>query len=202
MLDGMSLKISPGNSKIGGIPNLSFPPIVTCNPDIKCGKDCYALKAYCRWPSVKGAWDHNYKLYLEDSKRFFNDFCLFLAIEQPQRFRLFVGGDFPDQGFFYTMVDIVSTYKNTSFLCFTKQYDFVEPYVKYIPENFKVILSMWPGMEVPDMTDYMPTAWLSCDDRAPLDKAHVKCPGKCDECDYLCWDAVSVDLPVIFDKHR
>lgn len=201
MLDGMSLKISPGNLKIGSVPNLSLPPVKTCKPNVKCAKGCYALKFYRIFSVVRNAWDLNHKLYLEDPERFFNDFCIFLTLKRPERFRLFVGGDFPDPEFFHTILEIVTTYRETSFLCFTKQYDFVKPYVGNIPKNFKLILSMWEGMEVPDIADHMPTAWLSCDDRAPFDKAHIRCPGKCDECGYLCWDAVSTDLPVIFDKH-
>ena len=48
-------KISEKNTKMGWIPSVSLPPIITCRPNAPCKKDCYALKAYrCYKRTKKG----------------------------------------------------------------------------------------------------------------------------------------------------
>lgn len=204
MLDGMVLKISNGNSKIGDVPNLSLPPITTCRPQVPCIGDCYALKAYNRWPNVKNAWESNLKLYLEDPDKFWGDLCLFLAVTNSRRFRLFVGGDFPDTEFFARIMDIFRTYSSISVLCFTKRYEFVYKHIDTVPSNVNLIISTWPGLKVPDIVRVFPSAWLEGDERFYdwfPDNPVIYCPGKCGECGYKCWNGVSVDLPVIMKKH-
>lgn len=67
----MKLHISNGNTKLGQVPNISFPPVKTCRKKVPCAKDgCYALKFYRMWPAVKNAWDENYKLYKKDPAQF------------------------------------------------------------------------------------------------------------------------------------
>lgn len=204
MLDGMLLKISLGNSKIGGVPNLSLPPIATCRPGAPCANICYAKHAYNRWPNVKKAWDSNLSLYLEDPDKFWHDLCLFLAVGNYRRFRLFVGGDFPDEMFFVKSMDIFSTYKDISILCFTKRYEYVNNNLDDIPDNVNLVISAWPGLEVPDLVRVLPSAWLQGDERFfdwfP-ESPYVNCPGNCDTCGHQCWHAVSPELPVIFKQH-
>lgn len=195
----MLLKISPGNSKLGTVPNISLPPIVTCMDNAPCIKDCYAKQFYLMWPNVRAAWSNNYKLYMEDPDKLFGDLIVFLTLESPRRFRLFVGGDFPDQEFFVRFMDIIWSFPKIEFLCFTKRYEFVKD-CGVVPDNFKLVLSIWPGLEIPDWTDKFPTAWLSCDDRFKSE-TYIKCGGKCYDCGYQCWSAISPELPVVFDKH-
>jgi len=202
MLDGMRLKISQGNSKIGGVPNLSLPPVLTCRENAPCIKECYARKSYDRWPAVRRAWDSNLELYKTEPEVFFNDLCLYLAVAQPRRFRLFVGGDFPDVEFFVRFVDIAETYHTTQFLCFTKQYEFLHGVD--IPDNLNLVLSIWPGLEMPHGSLDSPTAWLSTDTRFDTyytNQPFIHCPGSCDTCGHQCWHGISVDLPVKFDPH-
>lgn len=40
----MEIKISNGNIKMGKIPSVSLPSIVTCRQDCICSKKCYAHK--------------------------------------------------------------------------------------------------------------------------------------------------------------
>lgn len=200
MFDGMELKISRGNSKIGQTPNLSLPPIVTCRDNVPCARDCYAKRSYIQYPRVRECWGGNLKLYLEKPEKFFSDLTVYLSIKRPRRFRLFVGGDFPDAKFFDKMLDIVFSYPDINFLCFTKRYEFAIRWQGYIPSNYKLVLSMWPGLDLPEGYEKFPTAWLSEDDRFNFD-TYIKCKGKCSECGYQCWSAINPELPVVFDKH-
>lgn len=200
MLDGVRLKISPGNSKLGPVPNISLPPILTCRDDAPCVKDCYAKQFFIMYPNVRNAWSKNYHLYKEDQLTFWGDLVMFLTLERPRRFRLFVGGDFPDKEFFDKFLDIAITFSDINFLCFTKRYEFVEDAIGCVPPNLKLVLSIWPGLEIPDCACQFPTAWLSNDDRFQAE-TYIKCGGKCYDCGYQCWSAISPELPVVFDKH-
>lgn len=196
------LKISPGNKKIGKIPNLSFPPGVTCTPDIPCLNDgCYAMKAYRMYPNVREAWDSNYRLYLEDQSAFFSELIMFFHEHHPERFRLFVGGDCPDEAFFVSMCDILYAWPAVNVLMFTKRYEWALANLSQIPPNFKVVLSMWPGKPLPEGWEALPSAWLEEDARRPKDQIHIKCPGSCSDCEHQCWDALSTELPVFFNRH-
>lgn len=195
----MRIKISSRNSKIGNIPNLSLTPGESCVPGVPCYTEgCYALNAYNRWPNVQNAWDANLEFYEEDPTRFFSEFGQSISAIEPERFRLFVGGDFPDE-YFYNIFSkmIVSNHEKTSFLVFTKRYEYD---YDNLPVNLKVILSTWPGLPLPTRTD-IPWAWLEEDPRRP-DQDYFVCVGNCTNCGHICWDKVSPDCPVVFRKHR
>ena len=200
--NGKTIKISLGNSKIGNVPNLSLPPIITCRAEAPCAGNCYAAKCYNRWSSVKNAWDHNFALYEEDRESFFRQLHHWLRMNEPRRFRFFVGGDFPDRLFMRRIFKVIKDNRNISFLAFTKQYEMVDNLYSEIPSNLNLILSMWPDLEVPDLVNYLPSAWLTTDDR--FDKyftTYISCKENCAECMYSCWSAVSPNLPVKFNLH-
>lgn len=197
MSDGMRLKISEGNSKLGKVPNLSLPPVITCRPDVPCSADCYAVKFYRMWLTVRDAWDANLQFYREDPDGFFHDLILYLAMKKPKRFRLFVSGDFPDEIFFDRIMDVFGSYPDTQVLCFTKRFE----YPLYIaPQNVNLVLSMWPDLEIPEIAADFPCSWLAEDDRRP-EATHIRCVSNCVECGYKCFTAVSCDLHCVFDKH-
>jgi hypothetical protein len=194
----MKLTISEGNSKIGRVPNVSMTPIVTCRSVVPCHKECYAMKSYRMYPNVRTAWDGNYQYYMADPQGFFRDFILYLVEHNPQRFRMFVGGDVPDKMFFAMLCEAVTPYPGTSFLMFTKRYDL--PF-EMAPDNLKVVLSTWPGLELPDRLNEMPIAWQADDLRRPVNEPFISCPGACDACGHQCWSAASPDLHIVFTRH-
>ena len=53
------VSISAGNRKMGAIPSVSLPPIVTCPNCKECAKKCYAAKMCRIYPSVKKAYDND-----------------------------------------------------------------------------------------------------------------------------------------------
>jgi len=191
----MRLKISEGNSKLGKIPNLSLPPITTCRVDVPCAEACYARKSYRMYLNVRNAWDSNWALYQEDPELFFGDLINYLARKKPERFRLHVSGDCPDQRYFNRMADIFHHFQGTKCLMFTKRYD-----LQMSGTTIKVVLSTWPGMDLPENNN-LPWAWLEEDPRLPKDEPYIHCPGGCDACGMRCWDGVSAELPVVFSRH-
>jgi Gene product 88 len=195
--NGMRLKISPRNSKLGPLPNLSLPPVTTCRIDAPCIHDCYAMNFYRMWPTVRNAWDNNLALYQNDPDGFFYDLCLYLATENPPRFRIHVGGDFPDEVYFIRMMDVCASYPSTQFLAFTKRYDYP---LHNKPDNVNIILSMWPGLEIPDCINDFPAAWLEEDPRCPTG-TRIVCEDYCPSCGHKCFYAAAPELPVIFKKH-
>ena len=66
--------ISTGVSKLGAsIPSINLPPIVTCNPDAPCFKECYARRGHFMYQNVKNKYIDNLKAYKENPKQFFED---------------------------------------------------------------------------------------------------------------------------------
>ena len=76
----MRIKISERNSKIGPVPNISFPPGKSCilNAPCFCKDGCYAIGPYTRWPNVRNAWDFNLDLYYENPDLFMEEFSDYL----------------------------------------------------------------------------------------------------------------------------
>lgn len=92
------VKISRGNSKLGKIPNINLPPVVTCEKGVPCAnKECYALKAFKQYKNVRDAWGHNLKVYLENSTHYFESIINQLKkIKNVFRFRWHSSGDIVD----------------------------------------------------------------------------------------------------------
>ena len=179
----MKLHISTGNTKLGNIHNISLPPIVTCSPDIKCGKDCYARGITRRWKAVRLAWERNLAIYKSDHGAYFTTINDWLVLYSPAAFRWHVGGDIPDRAYLDGMIDIAKRFPHIKFMFFTKRYDWVTDEV-VLPTNLRCRISAWPYMKLPESRH--PKAWIRGDMRAPADAA--VCTGKCEDC-MTCWDS-------------
>lgn len=194
----MEIKISKKNSKIGAIPNLSLPPGRSCVGGVPCYQDgCYAKGPYNRYPNTKKAWDMNLNLFYANSNSFFDQFHRWVWQNEPERFRMFVGGDFPNLKFYEMFEDLCGVNPTTDFLVFTKRYDYD---FSHKPDNLKVLLSTWPGYPLPKNKD-LPWTWLEEDERRPTD-SFLMCPGGCEDCGHQCWEIASPEIPVVFKKHR
>ena len=192
----MNIKISSGNTKLGSIPNLNLPPVKTCREGVPCAKDCYAMKAWRQYPVTRKAWSSNLDLYNEDPATFFGEFEMYLRKKNPKIFRVHSAGDMPDESYWFMLHGLMLDNPGTVFLIFTKryEYDFSD-----LPKNASVVLSIWPGLELPDNTD-LPWAWLKDDSRMPADAYYFMCPGSCDDC-HVCWDKLSSNVHVCFRRH-
>ena len=188
--------ISSGNDKIGKIPNVSLPPIISCVPGVPCGseKTCYSLKAWAQYPNVRAARLHNWKLWLTQPKRYFSDLRKFLSKKNPPYFRFHTDGDIPNIDYFNRMVRLAQEFPRTRFLCFTKRYNM--PFHE-CPFNLTVIPSAWPGMELPQ---FKRIAWMEDGRELRYRHARFDCNKGCDEC-FACWHIQDIGMDVVFKKH-
>jgi hypothetical protein len=212
-IDGVT--ISEGNTKLGTIPNLSMPPLVTCKPGVKCAKDCYARKSWKQYPNVREAWLGNYWAYRTDPRTFFGAVEAYLRLKQPRRFRIHVAGDFFEQEYVNRWAELIKAVPYVHFLAFTKAWHLdLRPLYQgprdettlafaEVP-NLALVYSRWPGDNAPwDTWHYQAhkQAWMkdpaNPDPRIPTNAR--PCAGNCTECT-LCWD-LDAGCNVVFEKH-
>lgn len=197
------LHISKGNSKMGSIPSFSLPSGVTCSKQAcaTCLHDCYYRRHVERFPKVREYGKMNLeacKNSLKEVEKYLNWY--FDSPTSPRLFRIHVGGDFFNAEYFAMWVRVIAAHPETQFLAFTKQFDVVSEYSGTIPANFSLVLSAWPGMDIPDeLQTRFPIAWMQdgSEWRVPYDA--VECNGNCAECGAKCWALDGYD--VVFHKH-
>jgi hypothetical protein len=97
------IHISPGNTKMGKVPSVSFPPCTTCAPDAPCKKVCYARKAYRMYEATRKAYQRNLRIYRRSPVTFWNQLDEYLERKQPRFFRFHVSGDIPDANYLATL---------------------------------------------------------------------------------------------------
>ena len=191
----MKLFISKGNNKLGKIPNISLPPVITCINSFYCKQDCYALRIYIRTPIAKQRWDENYKLLKNNIIKYFLDLADYLHDNKPEYFRYHVAGDIINNNYFALMLSIADLNPNTKFLAFTKNFNLN---FSDIPDNLSIILSIFPNMPIPKID--LPKAWMQdgTENRIPSDA--IICKKKCDSCG-KCWHLKELKKDVILFKH-
>ena len=143
------VSISRGNAKMGNIPSLSLPPIISCSKEACkfCGKKCYAAKiARLRPKTVGAAYQRNLDILKSDPEQFWREVDAALMINR--FFRFGVSGDIYDKDYFANMVRLARKNSHCQILCFTKQFDIVNDYLAEhkLPKNLHVIFSAWRGM--------------------------------------------------------
>lgn len=195
-----NIKISPGNTKIGKIPNINLPPGRSCRLGVPClSSGCYALKAYRMYPSTQKAWDQNYYFFINNPDDYFNEIESWLLSKktQPQYFRWHSSGDIVSQKYLDGMISISNKFNNIKFLAFTKQFDFD---FSNIPQNLFIIMSMWPNFIYPQQyKDIFTFSWMDdgTDKRIPQESVY-QCPGSCPTC-MKCWTKDFKNI--VFKKH-
>lgn len=198
----MKTKISNGNSKVGRIPNLSLTPGRSCSPEAckTClSGGCYAMKSYRQYKNVRAAWDTNTELALNDLATMERDLTAYFgSMVAPRFFRLHVGGDFISREYAEMWARVAAAAPSTNFLAFTKQWDHVRG-IEF-PGNFSLVLSAWPGTEIPaDLRERYSVAWLD-DGSEEIPASAMECPGNCETCG-ACWGLSRMGIDVRFRKH-
>ena len=198
----MKIHISGKNSKLGQIPNISLVPGKTCSPEA-CKTcltgGCYALKAYRQYKQTRAAWDENTALAMHDIKSMRTQLmAYFSGLNAPRFFRIHVGGDFVSHEYAVMWADIAEKNPFTNFLVFTKQWDIVRDVVW--PSNISVVLSAWPGTEIPaDLLQRFSVAYMD-DGTTDIPADALECPGNCETCG-VCWSLARRGINVAFKKH-
>lgn len=198
----MKTKISNGNSKVGRIPNLSLTPGRSCSKEAckTClSGGCYAMKSYRQYKNVRAAWDSNTELALNDLATMERDLTAYFgSMVAPRFFRLHVGGDFISREYAEMWARVAAAAPGTNFLAFTKQWDHVRG-IEF-PGNFSLVLSAWPGTEIPaDLRERYSVAWLD-DGSEAIPASAMECPGNCETCG-ACWGLSRMGIDVRFHKH-
>jgi hypothetical protein len=184
-----TISISKGNSKMGFIPSVSLPPIITCADDCTCAKKCYAAKLCRIYGTVRKAYNRNLEILKNDMDSYFLQ--VKAAAMVTKYFRYHVSGDIPDMNYLDQMVKLAEDLPGTTFLAFTKQYNFINNFLQYaqIPSNLKIIFSAWPGMPM-DNPHNLPVAHVIFKGQEPDDSWKI-CGGNCSECACRgvgCWE--------------
>jgi hypothetical protein len=192
----MKLTISTGNVKLGKIANVSLPPVQSCRPGVLCAGKCYAKKSYRMYPNVRNAWDGNLELYRNNRFEYFFGISKWLETHRAEFFRWHVSGEIQDEFYWEAMKTIAESFNCTKFLVFTKMYDldFSE-----IPDNLSVVLSTWPGMELPD-NNFLPRAWCQDGTETRIPEDALGCPGNCTTCG-MCFNLNKIKKDVFFNIH-
>ena len=188
------VNISPGNIKTGRIPACSVRPVADCPNSCK---DCYALKAWKQYPSVRAAWSENSRIAHEDLPKFKEQVINWIEKKRktPRFFRIHVAGDFFSQDYLNGWKSISAQCDETRFLAFTKAYqlDYSD-----LPENMRIVFSMWP--QLPDTAPkYFPRAYMQDGTEKRIPNYALECPGNCESCG-MCWN-LELGQAVVFEKH-
>lgn len=205
------IHISNGVSKLGtAIPSINFPPVITCNPDAPCFKQCYARKGRFSFSHNKSLLQQNLDAWNKDKEGFERE--LINAFISARFVRYFSSGDIPDGDFLRMMDRIAEKLPNTEFLCFTKKYELVNSYIELmnaigcsVPQNLHIVLSAW-GDWIPYNPYNLPVAYVHLKSGEGADKIPdnaIPCSKYCAECvktDRSCW-CLRNGQSVVFEQH-
>lgn len=175
------ISISPGNDKMGRIPSVSLPPVVTCPPGCPCAAKCYAVKLCRIYSTVKKAYQNNLDILN-------NNWCEYwrqvrAAVAVTRFFRFHVSGDIPNAAYFKEIVITAKQNPHTDILTFTKRYEIVNNYINVfgdLPANLHIIFSEW-GAQIPPNPHNLPTAAVIFKHTEPRPEWLI-CGGNCSEC--------------------
>ena len=198
-----TISISNSNTKMGNIPSVSLPAVVTCRK-CDCHKKCYARKLERLRPSVRNAYKRNLDILTSDPGTYWRE--VEASIMMSRFFRFHVSGDIPDSTYFDKMAEIAERNRHCQILCFTKKYEIINEHISdnwALPENMHVIFSAWDNLQMVNPFN-LPVAYVRYRDghtEAP-DGAYA-CSGNCSECartDGGCW-SLKEGESVVFEEH-
>lgn len=187
------ISISPGNIKMGVIPSVSLPPVVTCAAGCTCAKKCYAARMCRIRKSVAMAYNRNLSILENDPAAYWLQ--VKAAAMVTKYFRFHVSGDIVDTEYLRQMCAVADFTGSTQILAFTKKYDLVNEYISQggtIPANLHLIFSEWPGMAMENPYN-LPVAHVIFKGQQHADNWKV-CGGNCTDCACQgvgCWELSS-----------
>lgn len=196
------ISISNGNKKMGAIPSISLPPVITCATNCACAKKCYAARMCKFRKSVRDAYRRNLEILENNPDEFWKQ--VEDAVKMARFFRFHVSGDFPTPEYFSHVAEIAGRNPHCEILAFTKRYNFVNNYISdhgELPENLHVVLSEWPGMNLENPYN-LPMAHVIFKGQEPLENWKI-CGGNCLQCACRgvgCWQLTHGDH-IAFYEH-
>lgn len=119
----LKLKISKGNTKLGGIRSFSMSSLNTCPSKTEwCAKHCYAHRQERMYPNVKRA----YKINLNATSKKTFVYSMVEEIKNNNKnniFRIHVSGDFKDVRYIYNWVSIAKQLPEITFYGYTRSWE-------------------------------------------------------------------------------
>lgn len=183
--DEYSVRLMKGNAKTGKTCwTVSLIPGHDCQNCKQCFKACYDLRNVCRFEKVRDGRAVNSAIHALNIKQFYEDIEFGIRYHHVKLLRFNVGGDFSYKDMPY-IKDLALKLPNVTFHFFTKNYKDINRFIGEegeLPENMKVIMSAWEGLEM--------------DNPYELPEAHIRYyatgkttwnkPGKAEECKGNC----------------
>ena len=197
------LSISHGNSKMGSIPSVSLPSVITCRR-CACQDKCYARKIERLRPSVAKAYQRNLSVLKDHPDVYWRE--VEAAVMMSKYFRFHVSGDIPDESYFRKMVEVASRNQHCEILCFTKKFEIVNNVCSgglTLPSNLHIIFSGWAGLKMDNPFSF-PEAHVRYKDGTTTARSDaIECGGNCTECAITgegCW-ILKPGEQVVFNEH-
>lgn len=183
-------RISESNKKMGEVGSFSTLPIVTCDKNAPCFKECYAKRMCTFRKSVHDAWEVNTEMVRDERwADIMDDVIDYVRFRHAKMFRWFVGGDIWKKDMFETMFMIADECPECEFMAFTKCYDIIEEYTDIeLPKNLHIVLSAWNGFQPSeDLKKRFPVCYYDDGSMAEsIPKDAKTCLGGCESCQE-CW---------------
>lgn len=202
------ITVSFKSKKLGRIPSLNIPPVLTCRRDAPCSSLCYARKGTFNYKNVVKSHMDNYIAYNEDQKGFFKEINKTLNNDVViyKYFRWHMSGDIVDMKYLYGMIELAKKNKKTKFLAFTKKFELVNMYLSVVneepPKNLKIVFSAWDKDFKVDNPHNLPISYVNFKNKAlnpSIPENAKKCSGDCSNC-RICWNLKNGESTV-FDQH-
>lgn len=196
------ISISKGNIKMGDIPSVSLPPIVTCAANCTCAKKCYAARMCRRWKNTREAYNRNLEILECNPAEYWKQIDDTLYVNR--FFRFHVAGDIPTYEYLVNMIEVVRNNPHCETLVFTKRYGWVNRALANgveLPNNLHLIFSEWEGMDMANPYN-LPVAHVIFKGNEPESNWNI-CNGNCMECaknKKNCW-ALKSGEHVAFHEH-
>ncbi len=182
---------------MGSVASVSLPPIITCPDYVPCTKDCYVVKNIYRYlPRAKKAYENNLKIWQNDPDSYFDQLRINVRHKKYPLFRYHVSGDIPSQDYYNRMLKLANECPETRFMVMTKNRE-IEFDDSPRGNKLKVLISIWPGIEVPRNLNY-PMVFMQ-DGTEKRCGGAIQCGGGCDKCQ-ACWD-VKPGGKIVINKH-
>ena len=196
----MNITISPGNTKLGRVHNISLPPGETCPGQTgRCAAVCYASKYMKVFTSAARAYEQNLAaVILEDGW----DVPILrkLSKSQPRFFRIHVAGDFFSPSYIQRWAIIARMFPKTQFLAYTRSWRV--PRLRRELESLRQLPNFQLFASCDAEAHNAPKAWRKAHMGQPAYQTEGKtilCPGygpaepQCDACG-LCFRPVPINV--------
>ncbi|MCF0138335.1 MAG: hypothetical protein HUJ66_08235 [Oscillospiraceae bacterium] len=210
MENNLKVRINNGNIKVdgipmGGVPSVSLPACITCNPEAPCFQLCYARRVSARHKRMADGHENNLKVLRADPATYWAQ--VREAVSAVPFFRFHVSGDIPDAEYMTELARTAEMFPGTVVLVFTKQYSFVNGFVDaggVIPGNLHIIFRLWDAEWNAKIDNHhnFPTFGVIFDE-SEVKKFTGTCPGNCMECargNTGCWGLKSGESIGIFEQ--